>query len=315
MLRGEYAVFTPAISRFGETIAEWIDNQVPGAYFYGVPRLGKSRAVKFWIERLLQERYDNSLPFFRWIRRHHQQISENEFWAELLQSLRNRYWESGKRHQKLNRLLMQFRTRADRCNTNCIVLMIDEAQTMGPMEWRWLVNLQNLLDDAGYRLTIFSVGSHELTYQHDSFELGGDAHLTARFMVQSARFHGIRSIAELHYVLRAYDEDSEWPEGTGISYTRYFAEQAFLDGFRLANCAEFLWSILVDLAPHSNRRRITEFPMQHIARTCEFILRQAAKGIPVECLVNDDEMRRAVQQTGFREHMRMIYPLRKEYPE
>jgi len=47
-----------------------------------------------------------------------------------------------------------------------------------------------------------------------------------------ARFHGIRSVNELEYILEGYDEDSEWPDNSGVSYTKYFLSDAFDDGFR-----------------------------------------------------------------------------------
>jgi hypothetical protein len=49
------------------TICEWIDSRVTGGYIYGVARLGKSRAVKFWVEARLSEKYRGALPFFRLI--------------------------------------------------------------------------------------------------------------------------------------------------------------------------------------------------------------------------------------------------------
>lgn len=307
MLRGEYAIYTPPIDAFGKQIAEWIDNQVSGAYFYGVPRLGKSRAVRFWLQQLMEERYGKSFPLFRWVRRHHQQVSEGEFWSELLQAVNCRYWENGKRQQKLDRLLMLLRTTAVRCRTNLIVLMIDEAQTMGPSEWRWLANLQNGLDDAGYRLTIFSIGSHELAYQHESFLLGGDSHLTARFMVQSARFRGIQSPEELAYVIRSYDEDSVWPDDSQTSYTEYFVPDAFEHGFRLAATAHVLWQVLINLSEGSKTRQGPELPMQHIARACEYVLRHGAQGESVDNLVSEAGWQAAAKQTGFASHMRMVH--------
>jgi hypothetical protein len=78
--------------------------------------------------------------------------------------------------------------------------MIDEAQDMRDPEYRTICNLQNELDSLGFQLTVISVGSQELTYQHEVFIQTGDIHLIARFMVRDAPFRGIRDAAELRYV-------------------------------------------------------------------------------------------------------------------
>lgn len=49
MILQEYAIYTPPIAEIFDVICEWIENKVPGGYIYGISRLGKSRAVKFWL--------------------------------------------------------------------------------------------------------------------------------------------------------------------------------------------------------------------------------------------------------------------------
>lgn len=137
---------------------------------------------------------------------------------------------------------------ANNAQRNYVVLVIDEAQDLTFREWKWLVGLQNDLDYEGYLLSVFSVGSHQLNYRHEYMAITGNAHLAARFMAAHARFHGLRSPEEIGYVLNGYDNDSEWPPGSGVPYLKYFAPGDFAAGRRLADCAERLWKALVELS-------------------------------------------------------------------
>ncbi len=308
----EYGLFTPPIDEFFDTVCGWIENHVTGGYIYGTPRLGKSRAVKFWIVRLIEEKFGDALPFFRMLYKRHNYASEARFFTEVLTSVGHHYTKVRDVDAALKRVVNFFCSRACNRGSNHVVLMIDEAQNMRDAEFGWLCNIQNEMDEKGYRLTIISVGSHELAYQHEVFTLGGDAHLMGRFMVRHARFHGIRSLDELAYVLNGYDEQTEWPEGSGYSYTKYFFERAFNAGLRIKNTAEDLWKIYVELAP-PNSRRFLEVPMEHIAKAIEYLFRTYGGPIADHRFVFEPAMlRTAIEQTGYRAHMRTISHISKQ---
>ena len=308
LLKGKYALYTPPINEFFSTVCEWIDSHVTGGYVYGAPRQGKSRAVQFWIEQLLSERYAGLLPFFRMSYRSHDRFSESEFLTELLQASRHRFANSGTRLVKLNRFVKLYATRARNAGGNHVVLMIDEAQNMREQSYRTLCNLQNDLDDIGFQLTVISVGSHELAYQHSAFIQAGDLHLVGRFMVRDALFRGIRSATELAYVLKACDEQTEWPQGSGISYTRHFFPRAFDIGFRIADLAPQLWTLFVELAPPKMTAHLN-VAMEHVAKPIECLFRELstdAASVPI----SRETLRRVVEQVRYPTYMRALAQLR-----
>lgn len=304
VLRGNYALFTPPINEFFSTVCAWIDSHVPGGFVYGPPRQGKSRAIQFWIEQLLAERYGQLLPFFRMNHKSHDRFSEQEFLTELLQASRHRYALTGTRVRKLDRLVKFYATRARNAGSYQVVLMIDEAQNMREQSYRTLCNLQNELDELGFQLTVISVGTQELAYQHSAFMQGGDLHLVGRFMVREALFRGIRSPAELAYVLNAYDTQTEWPDGSGISYTRHFFPCAFETGFRIADLASELWGIYVELAPPRMKNNL-ELAMEHVAKPIEGLFREQASEAK---LINfaHDTLVREVEKSRYPIYMRAI---------
>jgi hypothetical protein len=58
----EYAIFTPPIHEMCETITRWIEQRQTGGYVYGPSRYGKSRGIKSFLAKILNEKFDTDLP-------------------------------------------------------------------------------------------------------------------------------------------------------------------------------------------------------------------------------------------------------------
>ncbi|WP_042293183.1 ATP-binding protein [Paraburkholderia mimosarum] len=304
----QYAVYTPPMHEMIEQIGEWIDQQRPGGYIYGASRMGKSRCVQWYVEKVLQERFSAVVPLVVWNRRPDSQTSEAGFWHQLLLASHFEFAHPTKPPKKAEGIYLckqRFIALANNARQNYVMLIIDEAQDITFREWKWLLGIQNDLDYEGYLLSIFSVGSHQLNYRHEYMAITGNAHVAARFMAAHARFHGLRSPDEIAYVLNGYDIDSEWPPGSSVSYLQYFAPGEFREGRRLADCAGQLWKALVELSPESARRHF-EFPMQHIARATEAILFQLAVGETWEEVTSYESWLRELAKSNFSDHMRII---------
>jgi hypothetical protein len=304
----QYAVYTPPMHEMIERIGDWIDQQRPGGYIHGASRVGKSRAVAWYLSDVLAERFGSILPLVIWNRQPDMQPSEATFWHRLLMASKFQFvnpLKPAKRVEGAYLCLQRFITIAKNAGKNYVVLLIDEAQEMTLKEWKWLLGLQNQLDYEGYQLSVFSVGSHQLGYKHEYLANTGNPHVAARFMAGHARYNGIRSVDEIRYVMNGYDIDSEWPQGSGTSFLQYFAPTHFAEGRRLADYDEIFWKALLELRPPMARSYV-EFPMQHIARTIEEILKKLACGESWKDAISYDSWLNELSKVNFTDHMRII---------
>ena len=277
----EYAIYTPPIHEMCETISRWIEQRQTGGYIYGPSRYGKSKGIRSFLAKILNEKFDTEFPLMIWSHPTNSK-SEREFWNLLLMASRFEFKNPIKPKGKIEAKYLfkqHLITLANRVKYNYIVILIDEAQLVLLNEWHWLLGLQNELDLEGYRLSIVSVGSHQISFQPNFFARTGDAHVVTRFLLHHARFHGIRSQNELEYILEGYDNDSEWPDNSNISYTKYFLSAAFNDGFRLADLSFLIWNELTEkynsafnsYKPKSDQ---IEIPMNQIANLIERLLKE-----------------------------------------
>jgi len=306
VLMQEYAVFTPPVHAMAQKIGDWIDQRQPGGYIHGPSRFGKSRGVKWHMKAVLEDRFGKRIPLHIWSRPPDSQFSENDFWVSLGLAIGFRYAPRRATRGDRRRLLVEFMiATAAACSSNFVALLIDEAQAMTFREWTWLLGLQNAMDWEGYRLSVFSIASHQMDYTYELLGLSDHAHVAARFLVAHWPFPGISSAEEIAFVLQGYDDASEWPASSGVSYLAHFAPDAYARGARLAPCAPVLWRVLNSLLP-AHYKGDAEFPMQHIARAIEDVLVDVARGMDWETATSEVNWIDALALTQFTDHMRLI---------
>lgn len=305
ILTGVYAVFTPAIDQLGERLGDWIDSRITGAYVYGPSRFGKTRAVRFFLKKLLEERFGEAIPLHVWSRPFAQK-SPSELYRSILDALHHGY--GGNRagaNDRLNILTEYFIAESDKCDTNAVYLIIDEAQDMTTNEWHWLLAIQNELDSEGYSFSVFSIASHQMAYQFDLLSRTGNPHVGARFLVDHWAFPGIQSVGELEFILDGYDTQSQWPRDNGVSYLQHFAPKIFERNKRLASCADSIWECLIALLPEGAKIE-ANFPMKHLALATQDILLKLASGDDWEDATSQQSWLNALTQHRLADHMRAI---------
>lgn len=300
----QYAIFTPAIDQLAAQIGDWIEEQATGGYIWGPSRYGKSRAVQYFLGQILNERFKQNIPLVI-VNRTMAHNSAGAFFSDILRAAGQRYWHSRHTPRKKEQLTIDcFLALAKTGNTNTAILLIDEAQTMTDKELVWLTGLQNEIEKAGVMLTVIQIGSHQLDYVHSIQALTGNAHVSARFFVRSAQFHGISSVEQLRYILVGYEEDSEWPACSGISFTTAFG---LIPG-QITSLDQLLWDAFLKFFPADliNEKSVLEIPMQHFARTIESLLKSSAAGASWDVLCSDESLVNTIRKTSLEQHLQLV---------
>ena len=270
-----YALYTHAIAEMVKHLQKWIDCRVEGATIFGPSRFGKSSAVNYWLQKVLAARYGGNVPLVIWS---HQDMPTSASAASLHTALLRavdaehvKTYRSG--GVRLTQLLERLVVIASRGWGSYLVLVIDEAQDVSQREWVWLVQLHATLEREGVQLCIVSIASFQYNDAPRQLAMTGSAHAAARFMLHEAPFRGLRSLAEVRYVLAAYDL-TRWPGPDDPSFTAAVAPRAWEEGFRMEDCADHLWAALHELLPSGYGGPI-EFPMQSIALSARQVLLRA----------------------------------------
>lgn len=130
-----------------------------------------------------------------------------------------------------------------------IFFIVDEAQELIEAEYCWLKKIINALVKKRITVTVILFGQIELKKRRLILKSQARSDLVVRFIPSIYPFEGISCVEDLRDFLVQCDGNSEYPEGSGLTYTHFLWPIAFENGFRLVSCAEHLWAALTSIAP------------------------------------------------------------------
>ncbi len=267
--RRRYKLPTPIINEFHKRVTQWIKTRTPGGMIYGKPRLGKSVAIDFLMQ-ILPDCFGNT-PIINILCRYYKMPSEKTFFRDVLVGAGHSIL-TGDTASLRDRATEYLYERAIESSQGLIIMFFDEAQKLHEQQYRWLMDLYNELDRLGITLVVILVGQEELIHQYSSFQLAGKDQIIGRFMLHKFKFKGLTNLKDLSECLKSYDEDTDFPEGSGWSYTRYFFPSAYENGWRLANESAQLWQAFTQINDKYGIPGRFEIPMQYFCRTVENLL-------------------------------------------
>lgn len=114
---------------------------------------------------------------------------------------------------------------------------------------------------------------------------------------QRGRAHHLELTALIQH--ETGNEGTEWPKGSGISFTAGLAPRAWADGFRMAAHAEGLMQAMLDELP-SRYEGAVEFPMKTVAQAARRALLRVAAGADPADVMSNASWRRIVAGCGRR---------------
>ncbi|HYD80317.1 MAG TPA: ATP-binding protein [Paucimonas sp.] len=154
-------------------------------------------------------------------------------------------------------------------NGSQFVLIIDEMQLLNEIDLQQLLVFHNALALEKIKMTTVAFAQPEIIHRVNALQTKHQTQIIARFLSEPLMFEGCGSAEELRALLKLYDEESEYPDDSGISYTKFFFPEAFARGFRLSKYANKIWHALKKAIPALPE---TGLPMEHVCLTIEHLL-------------------------------------------
>jgi hypothetical protein len=303
---GRYIIPTPAITLLFETLLRWIEYRAPGGCVYSPPRTGKTKAIRF-VRALLKEKL-GAVPVLTMLCRELQRASEQNFLQQLLRAAGHSIWEPGNATVKLHRLVEFLAAMVEESGQPRLIWFLDEAQNLHEAEYNTLINVHNELDARDIAPIFVLMGQHQLLAQVNTFEETGKTQILGRFMVQQFHFRGVTSRKDVASCLQAYDGATEFPQGSGVSFTSFFFPYAFqLSDFRLRTYADDLWQVFKQLKEESCLPAAQEIPMQYFCRTVEYVLK-TRKTFDVAPTISPAIWKEAVRSSGYLDAKHYMFP-------
>jgi len=245
MLDRKYIVTTDQLTEFYEVAYDWVVARKSGLYCAGLERTGKTTAIEYAIDVLRQE-----LPFVA-IRYLSGQRNPNQkkdsFCAQILEEWK---FSIGKlRGARPATVLANYlMTACAELGGRHCVIFIDEAQLFSVIHYRYLLELWNSLAKEGYLLCTILVGQPQIrSLKSLTKELDHGA-VVSRFFVKLYQIGGLKNVAALQIFLSHYDSELVYPAGSDWSFSRFFLQKAYDNGWRIEQEAPRFWASLENVS-------------------------------------------------------------------
>ncbi len=265
---------TRALEEFVNAVRLWLDNLLPGAIIFGLPRIGKTQGIRYLMDNV-SDLLGSSIPITLiscW-EYTASGTTENRFFSEMLHALGYELVGSGTAALKRRRVIDCMVERAADVHEHRYLILVDEARWLSDAHYRFLMDLHNQLKMADIRLIVLLVGQPELQEIKENLRSARKRHLLGRFMTGSHRFTGVVGLPDFRRMLMALDQGSEYPAASGISFTQYFVPKAFAVGWRLSAHADRIWSILDTVCRRENIPKTDELPIQPLTACLRWLLK------------------------------------------
>ncbi|MES2150678.1 MAG: ATP-binding protein [Pseudomonadota bacterium] len=242
VLRSKIRLPTPSIRSAYDVLANTAFQRAPGCSFYGHPRFGKTEGISVLADQLAQS--FPGMPIFTVSAAWHARFSEGTFICELLTACKHFMAAVGTVGVRRARLRTFLGMQAQTGHSDIVMLLIDEAQNWHEPE---LTTLRDLANEIALEHKVLLIGilfgTPELASLRTALIQSGRIDLVGRFMIQQYEFRGVFTPEDLAIIMSFYDdpEVSEYPEGSGNSYSQFLMGQAYASGWRLQQEVENLW--------------------------------------------------------------------------
>lgn len=297
LAKGKFTCLTPPMNEFCASIRGALEFNLAGLLASGSPRVGKSTTVRYIAENPKSTLGRPIKVFLHSCRVNPKRtLTELALVSQLLTSLDQKLATTGDRDKRWKRLIAALEEMAARSYARRLVIIIDEANLLAYEELQLLITIQNALETAGVSPLFVLVGQTQLATRRMEFLAEGAMQIIGRFMSTHISFTGLRTVDDVRYCSRQFDEKLMW---RGKSFSQFYGESAFNKGWRLESHAEELWAEFYRLG--QAQAGDYELSMQSFCGVIRYLLRVKAGRKPdFQCFSSDDIVE-AIECVGYLE--------------
>jgi hypothetical protein len=192
---------------------------------------------------------------------------------------------------------------ADCMAQNCTlaILFIDEAQHLSNDDFEYLTNIDNIMADSGFQL--FCVFIHqtddpkaEKKKKRSRLFDELPPHVVGRYFMAEHTFSGLRGAADITYALDQFDR---WLKFDGKSFTEFFANQAFVNGWRFASHANDFVNAISSIRKRGSLSASGDLAMKIFDVVCYRLLVRVAGESPTFVGFDQDQIEKALIDAGY----------------
>ena len=298
-----FQIYTKPTEAVANFILGHIENDHHGASFFGGGGLGKTSAQQFLTDHASRWLVDeNRKPIgvaSRLIMPSGARRSDGAFYTAMTNGLRLTNTDRLSPTKGKDRLINFVKTRCGQAEQDLMVMFIDNAQRITRAEFDYLADVDEQLTEFKVRLFLVFFKQSDATgvdVQDDWAEY--PTHMLRRWFMGTHPFLPLTGIAEITHALDRFDRSAYWPT-PDMPYSRYFAREAFDNGWTLASQAPLLMEIVETIRKEANLAPSNAWPMATFTGTVRHLLAHIAPTTPNFQAFTAEQIEQAIRVSGY----------------
>jgi hypothetical protein len=300
----DYTLETPMMKDACDIVSAEVDKMEIGVSICGTSRFGKTRMMEYLEREILKQ--SPSVTSALVIMTSPSLNTDKKFFAHILTSVNAEDELIGNGDELRTRIEQFFLVQCSERQDPRLLLMIDEAQRMTPMNFSYLIDLTNHLERHGMAPTVLLVGQPELLDTRDTLLKQKRKDAVGRFLDNPIVFEGVCSGETLRPILRQYDDYTKaaYPEGSQVCITAAYVRDLYAKGFRLENATDALWAAFKSSARDLRTKPVVG--MRNLTRAVEMGLTELAISGRAEDAISKRWWKQILLESGYLRHLKTI---------
>lgn len=248
----DYRLITPAMKAVADIVMDEVQHASSGNAFYGEPRCGKSQAMKYALEQVREKHPTVTCLRATMVTR--SRTSDTRFYKALADEFSLGIPNDGDGDDLRSAIVKQLLVICSETHDPRVLILLDEAHRIRPIEFSFLIDLTNRLESTGIAPIVILNGQPELMEEREKLDKAKRKDVIGRFMEHPFPFVGVSNHKDLNEIMNQFDDASfvQFPAGSGQCITAAYTPHLYKKGFRFGSCAATFWESIETSANQLN---------------------------------------------------------------
>lgn len=300
----DYEVITPMMKEVWDIVSEEIERMSTGVALYGPSRIGKTRTLHYAMTQIRSNFAGVLCVHASMASRKYG--SDKRFFKCLIDDFGLDVDRSGDGDDLRSAIVQTFLIHCSETHDPRIVIVLDEAQRIKPMEYSYLIDLTNHIEKYGMCPTVILTGQPELMASRADLIKQKRRDAIGRFLENPLQMSGVSNHSDLHLVLLQFDDAAvmQFPPHSGVCITAAYLPDHYRAGFRISNFSKQFWMALEESANQINVAPVVG--MQNLTKSIESALTLLSVERDTALAKSTAWWKSILKESGFLKHLLMM---------